>query len=275
MWKKNGSRQLAVLAGVAMLFTGCGASGTQDATDVPQNAGSGTGIEAGIGTESGSGSGIEETQDAQTAETSDGSWLTGDEALWGTQDQKLTETDLTVLRSIVQVQAGTLYGSGVVYDMDADSVWIATAGHVLDDNYGEVFVTFPEGTQVQAQVAAQAADADLAFLQVGTEGLPAEAWKSFLPVSTDRDVFDGLAVYDDVWMYGSDGKPVYGFIVEPWIYVEDFGQDMMLLQGQMEPGMSGGGVFTADGVFVGILCGADESGKVAVVPYSVVETEKP
>ena len=37
--------------------------------------------------------------------------------------------------------------------------------------------------------------------------------------------------------------------------------------------MSGGGAFTEDGVFVGILCGGDEEGKVAVVPYSMIETD--
>ena len=45
--------------------------------------------------------------------------------------------------------------------------------------------------------------------------------------------------------------------------------------GLIAPGMSGGGAFTEDGVFVGILCGGDEEGKVAVVPYSMIETEKP
>ena len=57
--------------------------------------------------------------------------------------------------------------------------------------------------------------------------------------------------------------------------MEDFDEHMILLQGLMVPGMSGGGAFTEDGVFLGILCGADEEGKVAVVPYSIIEAEKP
>lgn len=57
--------------------------------------------------------------------------------------------------------------------------------------------------------------------------------------------------------------------------MEDFDQYMLLLQGLIAPGMSGGGAFTEDGVFVGILCGGDEEGKVAVVPYSMIETERP
>ena len=97
-----------------------------------------------------------------------------------------------------------------------------------------------------------------------------------MPVQTDREVFDALKEYDDVWMYGGEsGLPVYAFVVDPWIYVEDFDQYMLLLQGLIAPGMSGGGAFTEDGVFVGILCGGDEEGKVAVVPYSMIETERP
>ena len=117
---------------------------------------------------------------------------------------------------------------------------------------------------------------DLAFLWVDKAELSEEAWKVCLPVQTDREVFDALKEYDDVWMYGGEsGLPVYAFVVDPWIYVEDFDQYMLLLQGLIAPGMSGGGAFTEDGVFVGILCGGDEEGKVAVVPYSMIETEKP
>ena len=76
-------------------------------------------------------------------------------------------------------------------------------------------------------------------------------------------------------MVAHNNMPVYAFVVDPWIYVEDFDQYMLLLQGLIAPGMSGGGAFTEDGVFVGILCGGDEEGKVAVVPYSMIETERP
>ena len=58
--------------------------------------------------------------------------------------QELTETDLRIMRSIVKVQAGDLYGSGVIYDADEESVLILTAGHVLDQNTGEIMVTFPD-----------------------------------------------------------------------------------------------------------------------------------
>ena len=189
--------------------------------------------------------------------------------------QKLTETDLRVFQSLVGVRAGDLQGSGVIYDENEESMLIVTAGHVLEHDTGELLVTFPDETVVVASGIVKAKNCDLAFLWVDKADLTESTWESCLVADKDRNAFDALEVYEDVWMYGgTSGQPVYAFVVEPWIYVEDFTQYMLLLQGLMEPGMSGGGAFTEDGVFLGILCGADEEGKVAVVPYSIIESER-
>ena len=235
------------MAGCLLLFSGCGQNGTGD---------------AGIAT---TGAQLPE------GETTATEWQLPAET-----EQKLTETELTVRKSLVQIQAGDLLGSGVIYEEDEKSLLIATAGHVLTHTNGEILVTFPDGTQVTATEAETVGSCDLAFVWVDKEKLSGETWKVCLPVHTDRNVFDTLKEYDDVWMYGGEtGMPVYAFVVDPWIYVEDFGQNMLLLQGLAEPGMSGGGVFSEDGVFMGIICGADEEGKVAAVPYSMIQTEKP
>ena len=163
----------------------------------------------------------------------------------------------------------------MIYDENEESMLIVTAGHVLEHDIGELLVTFPDETVVAASGIVKAKNCDLAFLWVDKADLTESTWESCLVADTDRNAFDALEVYEDVWMYGgTSGQPVYAFVVEPWIYVEDFTQYMLLLQGLMEPGMSGGGAFTEDGVFLGILCGADEEGKVAVVPYSIIESER-
>ena len=235
------------MAGCLLLFSGCGQNGTGD-----------------VGTA---------TTGAQLPE---GETTATEWQLPAETEQKLTETELTVRKSLVQIQAGDLLGSGVIYEEDEKSLLIATAGHVLTHTNGEILVTFPGGTQVTATEAETVGSCDLAFVWVDKEKLSGETWKVCLPVHTDRNVFDTLKEYDDVWMYGGEtGMPVYAFVVDPWIYVEDFGQNMLLLQGLAEPGMSGGGVFSEDGVFLGIICGADEEGKVAAVPYSMIQTEKP
>ena len=243
----NGKKIMFLMAGCLLLFSGCGQNGTGD---------------AGIAT---TGAQLPE------GETTATEWQLPAET-----EQKLTETELTVRKSLVQIQAGDLLGSGVIYEEDEKSLLIATAGHVLTHTNGEILVTFPDGTQVAATEAETVGSCDLAFVWVDKEKLSGETWKVCLPVHTDRNVFDTLKEYDDVWMYGGEtGMPVYAFVVDPWIYVEDFGQNMLLLQGLAEPGMSGGGVFSEDGVFLGIICGADEEGKVAAVPYSMIQTEKP
>lgn len=243
----NGKKIMFLMAGCLLLFSGCGQNGTGD---------------AGIAT---TGAQLPE------GETTATEWQLPAET-----EQKLTETELTVRKSLVQIQAGDLLGSGVIYEEDEKSLLIATAGHVLTHTNGEILVTFPDGTQVTATEAETVGSCDLAFVWVDKEKLSGETWKVCLPVHTDRNVFDTVKEYDDVWMYGGEtGMPVYAFVVDPWIYVEDFGQNMLLLQGLAEPGMSGGGVFSEDGVFLGIICGADEEGKVAAVPYSMIQTEKP
>ena len=235
------------MAGCLLLFSGCGQNGTGDAGTATTGA---------------------QLPEGETTATE---WQLPAET-----EQKLTETELTVRKSLVQIQAGDLLGSGVIYEEDEKSLLIATAGHVLTHTNGEILVTFPDGTQVTATEAETVGSCDLAFVWVDKEKLSGETWKVCLPVHTDRDVFDTLKEYDDVWMYGGEtGMPVYAFVVDPWIYVEDFGQNMLLLQGLAEPGMSGGGVFSEDGIFLGIICGADEEGKVAAVPYSMIQTEKP
>lgn len=243
----NGKKIMFLMAGCLLLFSGCGQNGTGDAGTATTGA---------------------QLPEGETTATE---WQLPAET-----EQKLTETELTVRKSLVQIQAGDLLGSGVIYEEDEKSLLIATAGHVLTHTNGEILVTFPGGTQVTATKAETVGSCDLAFVWVDKEKLSGETWKVCLPVHTDRNVFDTLKEYDDVWMYGGEtGMPVYAFVVDPWIYVEDFGQNMLLLQGLAEPGMSGGGVFSEDGVLLGIICGADEEGKVAAVPYSMIQTEKP
>lgn len=245
---------IVVILSCLLLFTGCGENGRSEENVSTETAGQNASEESG-GTGQAD-AGMEYTE------------------LPVQEEQKLTETDLRVWKSMVQIQAGDLLGSGVIYEEEEDTLLIATAGHVLAHDTGEILVTLPDGTQVKATGTKTADSCDLAFLWVDKTELSEEAGKACLPVQTDREVFDALKEYDDVWMYGGkSGAPVYAFVVDPWIYIEDFEQQMLLLQGLMVPGMSGGGAFTEDGVFVGILCGGDEEGKVAVVPYSIVATE--
>ena len=69
------------------------------------------------------------------------------------------------------------------------------------------------------------------------------------------------------------GNAYEGTLTDSWIYIEDYGQYMMLGRTYAESGMSGGGVFDRYGRFIGILSGADERGNLAIVPLSIILSE--
>ena len=68
-------------------------------------------------------------------------------------------------------------------------------------------------------------------------------------------------------------REISGIQTQDWIYVEDFGCHMMIGKADAVPGMSGGGVFDQTGTFLGIICGMDQEGNVAILPASVIASE--
>lgn len=166
-------------------------------------------------------------------------------------------------------------GSGVILDVGEDALWIVTAGHVLERAGEEcpVKVKFGEGSTAECTRYELAADADLAFLCIFKEALP-EGCRERTAAKTDKAGYDGLAGGDIVQTMGyRDGEPVIfsGTVSEPWIYVEDFEQYMLVAACEMDYGMSGGGLYDERGMLIGIVCGANEQGELAAVPLHVVQ----
>ena len=82
---------------------------------------------------------------------------------------------------------------------------------------------------------------------------------------------------DDIMILGSVEKVAEdvckGIVADPWIYMSDYRQHMMLGIGTVRAGMSGGGVFDNSGRLIGILSGADLMGYLAIVPLSHIMAE--
>ncbi len=175
--------------------------------------------------------------------------------------------------SLVRVTAGDLSGSGVIYELDENRVIVVTAAHVLEhaENAGGVEVFFGEQDGTESFTYVKSEHADIALIEVPVGGLSQEQLAACAPVKVDKKVFDGMQPGDAVTLSGADSEaPWEGVVLEPWIYVEDFAQYMMLVQGQADAGMSGGGVFDETGCFLGIICGVSDSGEVAVLPLSII-----
>lgn len=165
-------------------------------------------------------------------------------------------------------------GSGVILDVGEDVLWIVTAGHVLERAGAEypVMVEFGEGSTVECLRYETASDADLAFLCIFKKDMP-EEFRERTSAETDKESYDALASGDIVQTMGyRDGKLITfsGVLSEPWIYVEDFEQYMMVAVCGMDYGMSGGGLYDEDGHLIGIACGGNEQGELAAVPLHVV-----
>lgn len=178
---------------------------------------------------------------------------------------------------MVQLQAGDVLGSGVIYELREDAAVILTAAHVVEKADSVVLVTFCDGYTAESGNFACSSRADLAVVNVGLEDIAEENKRKYFSVKTDKESFDGLKAGDVCIALGcrtAVASEVYqGIILDNWIYMEDYGQHMIWVQSEGVAGMSGGGLFDLQGHFLGILSGESGDGELAAVPLSLILTE--
>lgn len=173
----------------------------------------------------------------------------------------------------VQIRGSKYLGSGVIWAAEEDVLVIATAAHVTEDN-SSMTVQFGTGDPVEARLCHSSDQVDAAFLEVSLEAVRRQEiiWQT---ARQDKEVCDRLEAGEPLIIMGSveeSADRVYsGSVTESWIYMEDFDNYMLLGHAYAIPGVSGGGVFTQDGILVGILCGGNEADEIAVLPWSVME----
>ncbi len=182
----------------------------------------------------------------------------------------------TASETTVRITADTLYGSGIIYKMDMESIVIVTAAHVIE-NAQNVQVKFIDGTTVICSNIMVSNSSDVGFLKLETSSLPKDCLETCKYVSTDKESFDKLQAGDGIIVMGSiddvAANAYEGEIIDTWIYTEDFQQYMMIGKTYALSGMSGGGVFDPNGLFIGILCGGNEENDIAILPLSIIVTE--
>lgn len=194
---------------------------------------------------------------------------------------------------MVQIVNSDLLGSGVIFSMDQEQVVIVTAAHVLEgveaQKGGEVIagtqnlkIKLVDGTVLEQEGDSRwqvtlSQESDLGLVVLPTNAISEETLAACRYVYVDKVAFDTLQPGDIILVMGSReevaGNAYEGSLMQSWIYMEDYGQHMMLGRTYAQPGMSGGGVFDKYGRFIGILSGADASGNLAIVPLSLVLTE--
>lgn len=181
-----------------------------------------------------------------------------------------------VKNSVVRLDMGAAYGSGVIFCLTADAVIIATNRHVLeywDEALG--VVCFPQGYFVDATALGSASESDVGFLRVENGELGYDALMTLRSVCTDEVIFDGGEAQIEGFCVGTDRggqKPVFheAVLEKEERYIEFFQGDMLYGHGFAREGMSGGGIFDSHGRLLGLLAGGTHQNEIAGVPADKV-----
>lgn len=178
--------------------------------------------------------------------------------------------------SIVRIDMGNVYGSGVIFRLTSDGVIIATNRHVLEYWREDVgVIRFPQGFYVSARALGSSQDCDVGFLKVENGEFGIETLLMLRSVPTDEKIYAALSEGDAAFCLGADqsaGEMVYqeAVVGETARYIDTFGGEMLYLHGFAKEGMSGGGIFDGYGHLIGLLAGGTWQNEVAGVPVNQV-----
>lgn len=183
-------------------------------------------------------------------------------------------------KAIVRVIAGAGSGSGVLRGMEKNGkLSVLTAGHVLDYlTEGEpVSIGLEDGTEWACDSYERSDTVDVAVLWFSQEELLEKLSEGNHFVQESKAVYDSMMEGDICIAIGCEDETeksaTTGELLDNWIYMEDYQQYMMWVDAPIHPGMSGGGLFSAEGYFLGILSGGSEDGQLAAVPLSLILSE--
>lgn len=175
---------------------------------------------------------------------------------------------------MVQIGAGSSLGSGVIYGEEQGDLLILTAAHVLEEAEDGLWVTFSDGLSLACGDFVCYDLADLGLLRVPGTELPQENLEQYKKVISDQESFDAVRPGDGCIVMGSRtgvaAEAYEGTVLDGWVFLEDYGQYMMWVKAEVQPGMSGGGLFDSRGHFLGILSGGSADGELAAVPLCLI-----
>mgnify|MGYP002520758409 CR=1 FL=1 len=177
---------------------------------------------------------------------------------------------------MLKIETPYLSGQGVLYSCKEENAYILTAGHMmLGMNIGaECDVTYGvSGDTKKATLLYLSENADIAILQAAKDDFKGAKQAAF-EVSRYDALKEGDAVSFLCYEEGADVSVTEGTVTDTWIYLDDFSINMMLVEAETHSGMSGCGVYDAEGYLVGILCGSSEDGtEAAILPLSIIRSE--
>lgn len=193
----------------------------------------------------------------------------------------LEEPDLeaaceNVRDSVVRIDMGKAYGSGVIFRMTEEGAVIATNRHVLAYWREESgVIRFPQGYYASARVLGSSETCDVGFLLVEKEELGLRAALGIRTVYADESAYAAWQKGEAIFCLGA-GREETESIFETAVledgdkYIEAFGENMLYGRGFAKEGMSGGGIFDGCGRLFGLLTGGTYQNEIAGVPVTQV-----
>jgi hypothetical protein len=184
----------------------------------------------------------------------------------------LKEQDINLQKELIKNCLVTIeyedhYGTGVVYQVEYETITILTAKHVIDVNK-ECNITLSSGMTQKAKVLFLSESLDIAFLQIKIQAIDETELKPYLQlyqVGSNNFIDQTMIKAGDQVLQGGailQGEmEVYtGYIVNPKQYIPEFDMELINNNSYSKPGMSGGPLFLYSGEFIGmIIAGAENS----------------
>lgn len=182
-----------------------------------------------------------------------------------------------VKESVVRLDMGKAYGSGVVWRFTPGYAVIVTNAHVLefwDDRTG--VVCFAQGFQKRAQLAGISAHSDVGFLKIELDSFEDEQLMQLRQVNTGQEAgLPQTRAGERIMQIGAGADETewictQGTLEDLAFYIPDLGAEMLYCAAQAKEGMSGGGTFDRYGRYIGMLTGGTDYRETASIPAQVV-----
>ncbi len=179
---------------------------------------------------------------------------------------------------VVRVNMGNAYGSGILWEMTADQVIVATNRHVLAYwQETDSFLYFQQGYYMEAEILGVSEQYDVGFLSVDNGQFTYDELEGLQSAAADMAVYEQLKQGDGIFCVGAGPGPEVGELLfhtavleDRARYIADFGTDMLYGHGFARTGMSGGGIFDEYGHLIGMVTGGTLQNEVAGVPLPVI-----
>ncbi len=176
-----------------------------------------------------------------------------------------------VCKTVVSVKTEGAEGSGNIWRISPTYIDVITAGHVA--NEGNADITFYDGLTAQGSVIRFNDEKDIALIRIKQKELKKAAKEqgysedsSFdLPYESVRAAKYTPLSHDDIFiMEAKTGTASVGTIESVDEFIPDFDMNMIYCLCDVDPGMSGSGLFDNKGHYLGILLGGSDEGCVCL-----------